>query len=101
MLEKFEKIWNTARIVVLGIVLSLFVAKAFCFAPILDVKLPSRQQSELEHKNRQRDNKKAWDKHQQNLKDAESNGDGDSKKEFDSVDIDHSQIVDYERDNCG
>lgn len=100
MLEKFEKFWNAARVIVLGIALSLFVVKAFCFAPQLEFKGPSRQQAEQDARLKEERNRKAWEKHQQNLKDAESNDDSEGKSEPDTS-YDYSELHDYESNHCG
>jgi hypothetical protein len=107
MLNDFQRYWNVARFIAIVAGGTIYISQghAHGFAPILDVKMPSRHGLELKERDRKDQNRKEWNKYQDALSEERSHYDDDGNRrdsgDMDIPDIDYSQIVDYERDNCG
>lgn len=109
MFPKFQTIWNIARfvVIVIGGILFCFKCHAHGFAPMLDVKGPSKFNEQLKDHDLKAKREANYKKYQ-NVRDEEfsrydedgNRRDGDSNG-MDRNDIDGAEVINYERDNCG
>jgi hypothetical protein len=106
MLSEFQRYWNIARLIAIlaGGTIYTISCHAHGFAPMLDVKGPSKEGLQQKDRDRKESNEREWKKYQERLREEvrnhyDENGDRIHNGESEEIDVDHSQIIDYERDN--
>lgn len=106
MYPKFQKFWNIARFIVIIVGGILFCCKcnAHGFAPMLDVKGPSKEAERLHDAENRKRNEENYKKYQEWKEEERSrydeNGNRRDSNGMDRNDIDWSEVINYERDNC-
>lgn len=102
------KIWNTLRIVSLGIVVALTVfATARGYSHVIDVKLPSSHSENQKWEDKERRGLDAYNRLQKALEENRRNIENNENEEnsnqlFEEFSgKDYSEAVDYESNHCG
>ncbi|MGD0665895.1 MAG: hypothetical protein ABSA17_09270 [Rhabdochlamydiaceae bacterium] len=100
MLKNFEEFWSALRVIAIGIFIVLWSADTFAFAPIVDIKVPSKQGEQMKAEEQNRRNEKAW--HKVDDYHRNQNNDNDSGRDYEKPSgRDYSEAIDYERNNIG
>lgn len=101
MLKNFDKHWNTLRAIAIGVMIMLFTVKGFAFAPIVDIKVPSKQGEQLKAAEQNKQNEKSWHKVNDYHRNV-ANDDNNSGRDYEEPSgRDYSEAIDYERNNIG